>query len=370
MKNFSLRAGRFLALALLLIGLGLSSCKKDTTTTVYGNWVGATTFSTFPGVTRTGAVSFVINGIAYVGTGNDGSSNRLKDFYAFNPGQGTQGSWTQVSPLPAAASARYLAAAFAANGRGYVGTGYDQTGNYLSDMWQFDPSTPTVTTTTVNGVTTTTTTVGTWTRKRDFPLTTSSGGRRGAVAGNVGNFGYMGCGFGGNYENDMYRYDPSADTWTNIGFSGNKRVNASAFTIGTTLYLGLGTNNGSVDTQFWAYDASGSGIGTWTRKNNLANVSNSTTSYDYSGVARTQAVAFTVGNYGFVTVGNSGSNLLTCYSYDPSNDSWTLRNPFLGASRSGAVGFGIGDFGYIGLGNTGTTNYDDFWKFAPDASQD
>ncbi|RYY21223.1 MAG: galactose oxidase [Cytophagaceae bacterium] len=364
MKNFSLRAGRFLTLALLLVGLGLSSCKKDDTTTVQGNWVGATAFSTFPGVTRTGSVSFVINGIAYVGTGNDVSSNRLKDFYAFNPAQGTQGSWTQVTPMPAAAAARYLAAAFSANGKGYVGTGYDQTGNYLSDMWQFDPngSTP---------VTGGTSTIGAWTRVRDFPLTTTGTGRRGAVAGNVGNFGYMGCGFGGNYENDMYRYDPSANTWTNVGFAGNKRVNASTFTIGNVLYLGLGTNNGSIDTQFWAYDASGGATtGTWTRKNNLANVSNSTTSYDYSAVARTQAVAFTVGNYGFVTVGNSGSNLLTCYSYDPSNDSWTLRNPFLGASRSGAVGFGIGDFGYLGLGNSGTTNYDDFWKFAPDASQD
>jgi N-acetylneuraminic acid mutarotase len=364
MKNFSLRAGRFLALALLLTSLGLSSCKKDETTTVSGNWVGATAFSTFPGVARTGSVSFVINGIAYVGTGNDASSTRLKDFYAFNPAQGTQGSWTQVTPMPAAATARYLAAAFSANGKGYVGTGYDQSGNYLSDMWQFDPagSTP---------VTGGTATVGAWTRVRDFPLTTTGTGRRGAVAGNVGNFGYMGCGFGGNFENDMYRYDPSANTWTNIGFSGNKRVNASAFTIGNTLYLGLGTNNGSVDTQFWAYDASSAtAIGAWTRKNNLANVSNSTTSYDYSGVARTQAAAFTVGSYGFVTVGNSGSNLLTCYSYDPTNDSWTLKNPFLGTSRSGAVGFGIGNFGYVGLGNTGTTNFDDFWKFAPDASQD
>ncbi|MFD1875138.1 Kelch repeat-containing protein [Hymenobacter bucti] len=363
MKNFSLRAGRFLTLALLFTGLGLSSCKKDETTTVTGNWVGATSFSTFPGVTRTGAVSFVINNVAYVGTGLDGSNGnttpRLNDFYAFDPSKGTQGSWTRVTPMPAAAGVRYLAAAFAAGGKGYVGTGYDDKGNYLSDMWQFDPAGTTGTGTTA--------TVGVWTRKSDFPLTTTGTGRRGAVAGSVGNFGYMGCGFGGNWENDMYKYDPTLDTWTSTGFTGNKRVNASTFTIGNTLYMGFGTNNNTVNTQFWAYDAT---AGTWSQKRSLANISTSTNTYDYSGVARTQAVAFAVGSYGYVTVGNNGSNLLTCYVYDPIADTWTLKNPFLGQGRSTAVSFSIGNFGYVGLGNTGSSYFDDFWKFAPDASQD
>jgi N-acetylneuraminic acid mutarotase len=364
MKNFSLRAGRLLTLALLLIGLGLSSCKKDdSTTTVTGNW---TAGNSFPGVTRSGAVSFVINGIAYVGTGNDVSSTRLKDFYAFDP---ARGSWTQLTPMPAAAPARYLAAAFAANNKGYVGTGYSQEGAYLSDFWQFDPATPTVTTTTTNGTTTTTTTIGTWTRIKDFPLTTTGTGRRGAVAGSVGNVGYVGCGFGGNYEKDMYKYDPATNSWTDIGFPGNKRVNASTFTLNNIMYLGFGTNNATVDTQFWAYDPAAN---KWTEKRNLANVSTSTESYDYSGVARSQAAAFAINNLGYVTTGNSASNLVTCYEYDPTADTWTLKNPFNGrnaAARILPVAFGIGNTGYVGLGSNGAQPFDDFWNFDPNAAQ-
>jgi N-acetylneuraminic acid mutarotase len=272
-----------------------------------------------------------------------------------------------MTPMPAAAPARYLAAAFAANNKGYVGTGYAQDGTYLSDFWQFDPATPTVTTTTgSNGTTTTTTTVGTWTRIKDFPLTTTGTGRRGAVAGSVGNVGYVGCGFGGNYEKDMYKYDPATNSWTDIGFPGNKRVNASTFTLNNIMYLGFGTNNATTDTQFWAYDPASS---TWTQKRSLANISNSTESYDYSGVARTQAATFAINNLGYVAVGNNGSSLLSCYVYDPTADTWTLKNPFTNSARSLPVAFGIGNTGYVGLGGTGSTPFDDFWKFDPNASQ-
>jgi N-acetylneuraminic acid mutarotase len=210
--------------------------------------------------------------------------------------------------------------------------------------------------------------VGTWTRIKDFPLTTTGTGRRGAVAGSVGNVGYVGCGFGGNYEKDMYKYDPATNSWTDIGFPGNKRVNASAFTLNNVLYLGFGTNNNTTDTQFWAYDPA-STTSPWTPKRSLANISNSTESYDYSGVARTQAAAFAINNQGFVAVGNNGSNLLSCYQYDPAADSWTLKNPFLGSARSSSVAFGIGSTGYVGLGSTGATAFDDFWKFDPNAAQ-
>jgi N-acetylneuraminic acid mutarotase len=297
------------------------------------------------------------------------SSTRLRDFYAFDP---SKGSWTQLTPLPAAAPARYLAAAFAANNKGYVGTGYAQDGTYLSDFWQFDPATPTVTTTTgSNGTTTSTSTVGTWTRIKDFPLTTTGTGRRGAVAGSVNNVGYVGCGFGGNYEKDMYRYDAATNSWTDIGFPGNKRVNASTFTLNNVMYLGFGTNNNVTDTQFWAYDPSAT-TNPWTQKRDLANVSNSTDSYDYSAVARTQAATFAINNLGYATVGNNGSNLVTCYEYDPAADTWTLKNPFNGrnaAPRSLPVAFGIGTIGYVGLGGTGSQPFDDFWKFDPNAAQ-
>jgi N-acetylneuraminic acid mutarotase len=93
MKNFPRLAGRLLALLLVLGSLGLSSCKKDDTTTVYGNWVKG---NSFPGTVRSNSVSFVVNGVAYVGTGIDANSVKYNDFFSFNP---ATGSWLQCRRL-------------------------------------------------------------------------------------------------------------------------------------------------------------------------------------------------------------------------------------------------------------------------------
>jgi N-acetylneuraminic acid mutarotase len=365
MKNFPRLASRMLALLLVLGGLGLSSCHKDDTTTVYGNWQKG---NTFPGTARSNAVSFVVNGIAYVGTGIDASSVKYNDFFSFSP---ATGSWGRLTPFPGVA--RYNATAFSVGNFGYVGTGYGASSSTtndlvpLRDFWQFDPSQNTTTTTTVGTTTTTTTTVGKWTQIADLPVNPGTTGRYGAVAGSVGNFGYVGCGFDGNNEKDFYKYDPTTNTWSTFaGFPGDKRINAVAFTINNILYVGTGINNGLYTTDFYAYDPSKDA---WTAKNQLANISNTTTSYDYSKVARSQAVGFTVGNFGYVVTGSNGPVLNTCYQYDPTQDIWTAMNPFLGASRNSPVGFGIGNFGYVGTGYSGSTRFDDFWTFDPNVTQ-
>jgi N-acetylneuraminic acid mutarotase len=354
MKNFPRLAGRLLALLLVLGSLGFSSCKKDETTTVYGNWVRG---NSFPGTVRSNAASFVVNGVAYVGTGIDANSVRYNDFFSFNP---TTGSWLRLTPFPGVA--RYNATAFAVGNYGYVGTGYDGT-NYLRDFWRFDPS---QNTTTTSG-TTTTTTVGRWTQITDFPVNPGTTGRYGAVAASVGNFGYVGCGFDGNNEKDFYRYDPTANTWSPFaGFPGDKRINAVAFTVNNVMYVGTGINNGQYVTDFYAYDPAKDA---WTAKSQLANISNSTASYDNSKVARTQAVAFTIGTAGYVTTGSNGAVTTSTYKYDPSLDTWTAMSPFLGSGRNGAVAFGIGNLGYVGTGNSGATRFDDFWTFDPNVTQ-
>ncbi|RZK41028.1 MAG: hypothetical protein EOO57_02015 [Hymenobacter sp.] len=360
MKNISLRAGRFLTLALLLTGLGLGSCKKDDTTTVYGNWQRSATYS---GPIRSEAVSFVINNVAYAGTGRNPSAatniSIFNDFYAFDP---TKGGWTAVTPMPAAAGVRYGAIAFTANGKGYVGGGYGYAGTatsaYLNDMWQFDPALTTVTT--VGSVTTTTT--GRWTAVNPLPVALF-----GAVAGSINNIGYVGCGFdGSNNRNDFYQYNAASNTWSAlpVGFAGDKRTGAFSFVLNNQFYVGGGTNNNVGVTDFYVYDPAAS---KWTTKRYLRNVSNSTESYDYSGVARAQGSGFAVGSLGYVTVGNS--TLTTCYEYNPADDTWTLKNPFQGSVRNNAVSFSIGNLGYVGLGYSGSSRFDDFWQFAPNDAQ-
>lgn len=358
MKNLVQRASRLLLALVLLGSFSLSSCKKDDTTTIYGNW---TRGNTFPAANRQGSVSFVINNVAYIGTGRDINGTRYGDFYSYNP---TTGGYATLTPLPAAN--RYNAVAFTVGNYGYVGTGYDGT-NYLADFWRFDPSQNTTTTTTTNGVTTTTTTVGRWTQMASLTSVSGGTGRYGAVAGSVGNYGYVGCGFNLSNLKDFYRYDPTSNTWSTFaGFPGDKRQGAVAFTISNQMYVGLGTNNGAVNTDFWVYNPSGD---TWTQKRNTASQTTGSDVYDYSGVARNNAVAFVVGSYGYVATGSNGSVRTDCYQYDPTMDTWTKLNPFLGSARSYAVGFGIGNYGYVGLGANGSTPYDDFWRIDPSATQ-
>ena len=350
MKNFFRPALRLLVLCLVLGSI--SSCKSDEETTVLGDW---TVGNTFPGAARAGAVSFVINNVAYVGTGIDNSQKKYNDMYSYNAASNT---WTALTPMPAAAGSRYYAVAFTVGSKGYVGTGYDGT-KPLSDFWEFDPSG-------ANGA-------GSWKQVADLTTATMPGGsataRYYAVAGSAGGtYGYVGAGFDGSNNNkDFFRFNPATNTWSTFaGYPGKKRTGAFAFTLNNQLYVGGGTDNGQQVTDFYSYNPASD---TWASHRNLANQTSGADTYDYSGVSRVNSSAFVVNNLGYVTVGSNGAALTNCYEYKPSEDTWTLKNPFKGAGRNSAVAFGIGSYGYVGLGGT-SSRFDDFWKFAPDASQD
>ena len=72
----------------LLIG-----CGDSTTVSTLGDW---TVKSAFDGVGRSGASSFVINNIAYMGTGVDNKSQLLQDFWAYDP---AKNAWSQKANL-------------------------------------------------------------------------------------------------------------------------------------------------------------------------------------------------------------------------------------------------------------------------------
>src|SRR5215467_56083 len=130
-------------LSFLLVFL-FFSCKKSTVPYIQdGNWV---TRSQLNGPARSEAVGFTIGDFAYLGTGWDGLNKRYSDFWRYDPGAD---AWTQIASLPDSA-ARSSASAAAADGKGYVGTGYDGF-NYLRDFWEYDP------------------TGAAWTKKADFP---------------------------------------------------------------------------------------------------------------------------------------------------------------------------------------------------------
>jgi len=104
-----------------------------------------------------------------------------------------------------------------------------------------------------------------------------------------------------------------------------------------------------------------SGQGIWTQKAALP------------ASSRGRAVAFTIGDKGYMGTGSSDgygySNLADFWEYDPGSDSWTQKADFGGGQRGFAAAFTIGNFGYVGSGrNALGYSTTDFWKYDPAAN--
>jgi N-acetylneuraminic acid mutarotase len=315
------------------------------TTTPNGNWINRPQYG---GNGRTGAVGFVIEDTAYVGTGygtdSAGSIGRLNDFYKFYPdADDGQGAWSQIADFPG--EGRNAAVGFAANDKGYVTTGYDGV-NYLKDTWEYDPVT------------------NSWSQKQDF----GGSARYGAVAFGLNGKGYVTTGYDGSYRNDMWVYDPVADEWTQdnntIGF---KRMNAMAFVWNNKAYVVGGTNSSGLNDDFWDYDPTAD---SWTRLRDISNTS--TQSYDdnYTSIERQLGAAFVIGDTAYIATGQSGGLTNTVWQYDPKTDLWVQRNvldPGM-PTRVAAVGFSVGGRGFVVTGGPSTgslVNYDDTREFQP-----
>jgi len=91
---------------------------------------------------------------------------------------------------------------------------------------------------------------------------------------------------------------------------------------------------------------------------------------DFEGIPRSDAVAFTIGNKGYIGTGYDGEDRLNDFwEYNPELNNWTRKADFPGVARNGAVGFGTDTKGYIGTGYDGTNKLNDFWEFEPDSNK-
>lgn len=144
-----------------------------------------------------------------------------------------------------------------------------------------------------------------------------------------------------------------ADYWTQkADFGGGTRECAVAFSINGLGYVGGGLdslNNMYIEkSDFWQYDPA---INVWTQKSNIG-----TTPRPYS-------IGFSIGNYGYVGLGNVSDFL----KYDPANNTWSQITTFPGMNRISASVFVCNSKAYIGLGRDTQSNahYYDFWEFDP-----
>jgi hypothetical protein len=239
-------------------------------------------------------------------------------------------SWKQKANV--GGIGRTGAGAFAINGKGYMGTGYDMTAN-KKDFWEYDPVTDI------------------WTQKADFGGTV----RHGAASFAVGSKGYMGLGTitypNYTFVTDWWEYDPTLNAWTQKGnFPGTARYLPITFVIGTKGYMGTGWNQVSYFNDFWEYDPV---LDTWTQKAN------------FSGGARISAVGFAVNGKGYAGTGNNGTNKSDFWEYDPVTNVWTAKANFPAPARYGVSAFVFNNEAYAGSGGNGTVFYTDFYKYDP-----
>ena len=189
--------------------------------------------------------------------------------------------------------------------------------------------------------------------------------RNGASSWVIGDTGYIIGGYnskGDSCLSDLWQFDPVKNTWLQKAFfPGTARQSGVGFVIGTNGYYATGTNSkiNQIFQDCWQYNSS---TNTWTKMSDLPN-----NGFTGSG-ARYDAVAFTIGNYGYVGTGYDGNNYLNDFwKFDPVANSWTVIPNSPLNKRSGAVAFtNYNDTtAYIVTGINNGTELNDFWSYNP-----
>ena len=282
---------------------------------------------------RRGAAAFTIGNKGYFGTGESGNTgNYMSDFFEYDP---ATDAWTQKANF--LGGARTEAVGFSLNGFGYIGTGFTSNTGDQFDMWQYDPVT------------------NTWVQAPSFGGTP----RRGAACFVIGSSAYVGSGYGASSGTKYDLWEFNGGGWTqkaNLGGTpGWPRLNGIGFSIGTKGYFGLGQNgtSGSGLGDVWEYSPA---TNTWTQKNSFPG-------------GKYSAVSLTIGSKAYVIAGMSSSNSSitgAVWEYNPIADTWAQKTA-MAPGRADAFGFAVGNMAYVGGGflGTTTTGTGDFWQYEP-----
>jgi len=148
-------------------------------------------------------------------------------------------------------------------------------------------------------------------------------------------------------------------------FPGRNRSNPVAFSLNNYGYVGLGWNEGGLN-DFWRFDS-------W----DLDTIPAWDTVAYFPGAGRKEAVSFTIGNYAYVGLGGDyikhkarDTFYNDFYKYDGMLDQWTKVATFPGLGRMGGMAFSDGQYGYVLGGRSvlenGTEVFaKDFWLYNP-----
>lgn len=158
-----------------------------------------------------------------------------------------------------------------------------------------------------------------------------------------------------NTLNDVWKFDPFTKRWTRVSdFPGDPRKNAMAFAIGNFGYVGAGTTGSSQRRDMYKYDI---GADQWT---SLSNYPGNGMRLAFNAACNGKAYA----GGGVTVVQGTNRVYRDFYEYDPVNDNWrNLPNlPF--GYRSSGISFTINDTIYFGLGYDGIQDKNDLWGYS------
>jgi N-acetylneuraminic acid mutarotase len=339
MKSVYVKPVRYALLCSLFIS---ASCKKNpsSTTELSGNWSVA---ADFKGDTRSEAAAFVIDNTAYVLTGVSAYNGPYNDMYAFDV---DNNSWTKLPSLPS--QPRNGCVAFTINGKGYIGTGYNDKMT-MQDFWEYDPV------------------AKTWIEKDPMP----GDARYDAASFVINGKAYVFGGFDGRKAfNDTWEFDPSGPAgsqWTERASFPRKTRSAVAFVLNNIGYMVAGSNNAEVQKELYQYDPPPTN--TWTTKRPLYNYTNESYDDRYTSIIRENAVAFVQGEYAFIATGENGAFVTSTWGYKADSDTWTEFTGFENKPRTGAVAFVVKNRCFVLTGKNGNLYMDNMFEFNPFAEK-
>jgi N-acetylneuraminic acid mutarotase len=332
--------------SLMLLTILFSCSRSNLNYTQNGNWVSRATFS---GIAMGEGACFVINNVAYVGTGiNPLTPNqKLNTMFSYTASNipttpygydSSYGSWAQVQAFPG--QPRSNAVGFNIGGTvGYIGAGLANDGyTALADFYSYTPGSG-------------------WSQIDSIHDDSASYPRFDAVAFSFDTTAYVLTGTNYYYYfTDCWRYSPSTNSWIEQQyFPGSERSGAASFIYKNKGYIVTGYSPGgtkwSTGTScydFWAFTPmSDTSTQSWTRLRDIYNTSPSTYDDGYTNIIRRNAAAFTIlgqydGDKGYITLGsNNGTDVTFTWEYDFASDLWTEKTPYEGTARTGAVGFSL-----------------------------
>ena len=172
----------------------------------------------------------------------------------------------------------------------------------------------------------------------------------------INGFGYYGMGRDkdNDYITDMWKYDPSNDSWTQVAsFPGTPRAYNFSAANDSKGYVGTGYDEKYDLTDFWEYDPVAD---KWSQ---LA---------DFPGGKRRKATAFSIGTAIYAGTGYNGLDKTyfnDFYKYD--NGVWEVMKQFPGDKREGANTCVMDGKAYLISGHH-SRMLNDFWKFDPESN--